>query len=187
MHVNGKRAPHMMQVRPLMSRRYLLEINAYTELKDLIEVNTMALSTLPQEDQTIGLQGSLTSHHGQLLIRLGKPAEAVKWLRKSYEIRSHDVPFNSRESAWAAENAANGIATLNDFEEAIKWQELARDHWLEWSNQQSSARGEWPACIKKSMGMTLVWAGQPKRARDVITLAMQQIESTEPYNWAMAA
>ncbi len=173
--------------RPLINGRYLLEINAYTELEDLIDVNTMALSTLPQEDQTAGVQGSLTSHTGQLLVRLGKPTKGVEWLRKSYEIRSHDQPFNPRESAWAAENAANGIATLNEFPEAIKWYELARDHWLEWSNKQSTDRGAWPACIKKSMGMALVWAGQSKRARDVVDLALQQIESTEPYNWAMAA
>jgi tetratricopeptide (TPR) repeat protein len=164
-----------------------LEINAYSELEDLIEVNTMALSTLPQKDQTIGLQGSLTSHRGQLLIRLGNPIEGVSWLRKSYEIRAHDVPFSPRESAWAAENAANGIATLNEFQEAIEWYERARDLWLQWSNQQASTKGIWPATIQKSMGMALAWSGQVQRAREVTMLAMEQIECTRPYNWAMAA
>ncbi|KAK1771978.1 hypothetical protein QBC33DRAFT_616154 [Phialemonium atrogriseum] len=45
-------------------QRYLLELNSYEELADLIEINTMALSTLPEQQQTIGLQGSLTSHRG---------------------------------------------------------------------------------------------------------------------------
>lgn len=97
--------------------RYLLEINAYAELEDLIKVNNMAINTLPQGVSNIGLQGSLTSHTGQLQIRLGRPFEGVEWLRRSYEIRSHDVPFNPRESAWAAENAANGVSTLNNFQE----------------------------------------------------------------------
>lgn len=147
----------------------------------------MAMSTLPQEDHTIGLQGSLTSHTGQLLIRLGRPTEGVDWLRKSYEIRSHDMPFDPRESAWAAENVANGIATLNCYTEAIQWYNNARDHWLEWSNEQTSDRGAWPACIKKSMAMTLIWAGQSLQARDMLGQAMLQIEFTKPYNWAMAA
>lgn len=170
-----------------MDDRYLLEINAYTELDDLIQVNRIVLSSLPKEEQTIGLQGSLTSHTGQLLVRLGKPAEGVEWLRKSYEIRSHDVPFNPRESAWAAENAANGIASLNEFDEAIRWQELAHEHWLEWSDKQSVSRGAYPACLKKSIPMILAWAGQSKRARAICDQAIQQIDSTEPYNWAMAA
>ncbi|KAI1737183.1 hypothetical protein F4680DRAFT_460693 [Xylaria scruposa] len=168
-------------------QRYLLEINAYTDLEDLIEINTMALETLNLENRTIALQGSLTSHRGQLLVRLGKPQAGVNWLRRSYDIRSHDVPFNDRESAWAAENLANGIATLNQFPEAIEWYERARNHWQTWSNQQAVGTGEWPACIKKSMGMALVWSGDPVRARSVAKMALDQIESTEPYNWAMAA
>ncbi|KAL9044436.1 MAG: hypothetical protein Q9214_002424, partial [Letrouitia sp. 1 TL-2023] len=106
---------------------------------------------------------------------------------KSYEIRSHDVPFNPRESAWAAENAANGIASLNEFDEAIRWQERARDHWLEWSNKRSVLRVTYPAMIKKSIAMILAWAGQSKRARTICDQAIQQLDSTEPYNWATAA
>jgi len=67
------------------------------------------------------------------------------------------------------------------------WLEKARDHWLTWSNLQEVNTGAWPACIKKSLGMTLVWAGHSARARDIDLQALQQVESTEPYNWAMAA
>ncbi|KAM0335642.1 hypothetical protein ACHAQA_000691 [Verticillium albo-atrum] len=167
--------------------RYLLEINSYTDLEALIEVNFAALATLPVEDQTIGLQGSLTSHRGQLLVRLGNSSEGVQWLRKSYEIRSHAVPFNSRESAWAAENAANGIASVNDFATAIVWHEKARDHWMQWSKDNGPDPTGWPAVLKKSMGTTMIWAGKRDQARDIMTEALRQIESTEPYNWAMAA
>ncbi len=165
---------------------YLIEINAFSELDDLININTLALETLSTEDQTINLQGSLTSHKGQLLVRLGKPFEGAEWLRKSYYIRSRAVPFNPRESSWAAENAANAIATVNKFPEAIQWQESARDHWLEWS-EQNGEPGVWPAVLKKSMGTTLIWANQLERARDILSQAIDQIEATEPYNWAMAA
>ncbi|OTA87935.1 hypothetical protein M434DRAFT_130703 [Hypoxylon sp. CO27-5] len=168
-------------------QRYLLELNSYDELADLIDVNTMALNTLPKEKRSVSLQGSLTSHKGQLLVRLGNAEEGVKWLKKSYEIRSHDVPFNPRESSWAADNAAAGLATLNDFTEAMKWHELARDHFQEWSNQQTERKGEWPAEIMNSMGLSLIWSGQSKQARDLMNQALAQVESTEPYNWAVAA
>lgn len=167
--------------------RYLLELNSYEELADLAEVNTVALSTLVEDQQTITLQGSLTSHKGQLLIRLGQPEEGVEWLKKSYEIRSRDVPFNPRESAWAADNTATGIATLNQFAEATKWHERARDHFQEWSKMESERRGEWPAEIMNSMGLGLVWSGRIKEARELMNGALQQVETTEPYNWAVAA
>ncbi|KAI1408047.1 hypothetical protein F5Y13DRAFT_205132 [Hypoxylon sp. FL1857] len=168
-------------------QRYLLELNSYDELADLIEVNTIALNTLPEEERSISLQGSLTSHKGQLLVRLGNAEEGVTWLKKSYEIRNRDVPFNPRESSWAADNAAAGFATLNDFAEAMKWHELARDHFKEWSDRQAENTGEWPAEIMNSMGLSLVWSGQSKRARDLMNEALAQVESTEPYNWAVAA
>ncbi len=164
-----------------------MELNSFEVLSDLTEVNTIALSTLPEEAQTIGLQGSLTSHKGQLLVRLGKAKEGVEWLKKSYEIRSRDVPFHPRESAWAADNAATGIATLNDFAEATKWHERARDHFQEWSNKQTERKGEWPAEIMNSMGLGLIWNGRSKEARDLMNGALEQVESIEPYNWAVAA
>lgn len=166
---------------------YLLELNSYEELEDLADVNTLALSTLPKEQQTVALQGSLTSHKGQLLVRLGKAEKGVVWLKKSYEIRKGDVPFNPRESAWAADNAATGIASLNQFSVATKWHERARDHFQEWSNQQTERRGEWPAEIMNSMGLGLVWSGKTQEARELMDGALQQVETTEPYNWAVAA
>lgn len=131
MHVNAKSFKLLPRGHKLTGNRYLLEIDAYPELEDLIQVNTLALSTLLQEDQTISIQGSLISHRGQLLVRLGRTSEGVEWLKKSYNVRTSDKPFNPQESAWAAENAGNGIATINSFSDAIKWQELARTHWLE--------------------------------------------------------
>lgn len=60
------------------------------------------------------------------------------------------------------------------------------NHWLEWS-ESNGEPGSWPAVLKKSMGTTLIWAGQRQRAREVLNQAIDQIENTEPYNWAMAA
>jgi hypothetical protein len=54
-----------------MMGSYLLEINSHVDLEDLIEVNTLALTTLPKEEQTVSPQGSLTSHKGQLLVFIG--------------------------------------------------------------------------------------------------------------------
>ncbi|KAK0610364.1 hypothetical protein B0T17DRAFT_499972 [Bombardia bombarda] len=170
-----------------MCQRYLLELRSFEVLADLLDVNTMALATLRESEQTINIQGSLTSHKGQLLTHIGKAEEGVKWLRKSYDIRSRDVPFHPRESAWAADNLAVGFATLNRFEEAAKWHIKARDHFQEWSNHQTERKGEWPAEIMNSMGLGLVWSGQPTPARELMDGALEKVNSVEPYNWAVAA
>lgn len=170
-----------------MRSRYLLEINSLEDLEDLIEVNFLALNTMPPEEQAVGLRSSLASHRGQLLQRLGRHEEGLMWLKKSYTIRSHDKPFNPRESAFAADNAATGIATTNDFPEALKWYERARDHYLEWSNKQDSRRGELTPTVMINLGACLLYCGQIKQGRELLDKALAQVESTQPYNWARAA
>lgn len=58
------------------------------------------MSTLSPEERTCELQAALTSHNGQLLVRLGRAAEGVEWLRKSYEINLEVVPPIPQEMAW---------------------------------------------------------------------------------------
>lgn len=174
-----------------------METNSHEDLEDLIQINSEALSTLPEREQTIALQGSLTSHRGQLLMRLGKTEEGVKWLKKSYEIRSHDQPFNPRESAWAADNAATGIASNNDWPEAIRWYELACKHFIEHLSQSSSPnsgkaqqkehQGEISPILQISMGRGVFWAGRVAQARELLSRGLEQVESTEPYSWSNAA
>lgn len=98
-----------------------------------------------------------------------------------------ETPFNPRETAWCADNAAMAIATMNDFAEATKWHEKSRDHFREWSLQQTERTGEWPAEVMKNMGLGLLWSGHSDRAKHFLSRALEQIDSTEPYNWAMAA
>ena len=189
MHANGKSLYSWEKIPILMFCSYLLEIKAFLDLEELIEVNRMAVDTLPPDSRVINLRGSLTSHLGQLLLQVGKPAEGVEWLRKSYEIRSKDVPFKPRESAWAAGNLADGLAANNNFPEAIKWHEKAHDHWLEWSNVHTSSPGSWPIGLKNSMAMNLIWAGpsEYKRARETIMQSKHEIDSTEPFDWGFGA
>lgn len=170
-----------------MLGRYLLEINAYDELQDLIEVNTIVLESLPEDQRSVGLQGSLTSHKGQVLCRLGKPEQGVKWLTKSYEIRSRDVPFNPRESSFAADNAASGFATLNDFEEALLWYNRARDHYQEWLDQQQVVNAQLLPSLLRSRAEGVLFMGRSEEARELVTQSLAQIEATKPYPWAAAA
>lgn len=170
-----------------MTTRYLLELSSYEELESLADANTIALSTLQEEQQTIGLQGSLTSHKGQLLIRIGKAEKGVVWLKKSYEIRGRAIPFNPCESTWAACNAATGIATLNQFGEAIEWYERCADHFKAWSNQRTERKEEGSADIKTNLAQCLVWFGQSGRARGLLDDALAEYNRVEPFNWAMAA
>lgn len=170
-------------------RSYLLEINGYNDNLILFEVNALAMKTIPEQAHSVkvDLEGELASHKGQLLGRIGLPEKGIECLRLSYQIFATDEPYNPRESAWCAENLANGFATANDWLEAIKWQNRAREHWLDFSKKESADREEWPAILKKSMGTTLLWAGEVQSARTVLTQGIKQVESTQPYNWATAA
>jgi tetratricopeptide (TPR) repeat protein len=162
---------------------YLLEVNAFDNALDLIEVNTLAIATMPKQSHTVevNLKGVLASHKGQILARIGRVEEGVKYLKIAYDTLATDEPFDPCNLAWEAENSADGFATLNNFSEAVKWQEKARDLWLEYN------KTEWPAMLKKHMGTALLWAGQRERAREILAEGMKQLTGTEPYYWALAA
>jgi len=93
---------------------------------------------------------------GQALARVGKFEEAVVQLELSYKIFSIAEPLNLREEAWCAENLADGIASTNNFAEAVRFQEEARDHWLNWAKENSEDKTEWPAILKWGMGTNLI-------------------------------
>ncbi|KAL6409723.1 NB-ARC and TPR domain protein [Ilyonectria robusta] len=170
-------------------QRYLIETSGYNDLFDLLDVNAMAIATIPSQPLSIqiDLEGELASHKGQALARVGRVEDGVMQLRKSYEIFAKDQPRNLREEAWCAENLADGIASANNFLDAISFQEKARDHWLDWAKDNGENRTEWPAILKWGMGTNLIWGGQNYRARDILTQGLGQLEAAKPYNWAMVA
>ncbi|KID93400.1 NB-ARC and TPR domain protein, partial [Metarhizium majus ARSEF 297] len=55
-------------------QRYLIETNGYNDLLDLLEVNAMAIPTIPPQPWSIQieLEGDLASHRGQALARVGR-------------------------------------------------------------------------------------------------------------------
>ncbi|KAI0100214.1 NB-ARC and TPR domain protein [Nemania sp. FL0031] len=170
-------------------QRYLIETNGYNDLLDLVEVNAMAILTIPTQPQSIqiDLEGSLASHRGQALARVGRAEEGVKYLRSAYEIFANDQPRNLREEAWCAENLADGMASMNNFHEAMIFQEKARNHWLDWAKDNSDDKTEWPAILKWGMGTNMIWAGMNSQSKEVLTQGLAQLEAASPYNWAMVA
>jgi tetratricopeptide (TPR) repeat protein len=170
-----------------LKHRYLLEIDSLDELEQLLEVNSLALLTLPIEQQVVALQGSLTSHRGQLLCQLGNTEAGIQWLEKSYDIRSKDEPFKPTESAWAAGNAGNGYATANKFDQAVEWFETARSLWLQWSQGNPETTEDWPATLKTDMSFSLINTGDLDHAQRLLKEALEAYESSELYSWADAA
>ena len=146
----------------------------------------MAFETLPSHEQTVYLEAPLASYKGQLLNCLGKPSEGEVWLRKCCSLRAQAVPPKPWESTFSADNLAKGIATNNNYSEALTWHKHACDLWCQWCDEEDI---EMPAPfeLKSSMSGTLIWAGRYEEARDILDQVIQEIESTEPYNWAMAA
>ncbi|KAJ8067172.1 hypothetical protein OCU04_004539 [Sclerotinia nivalis] len=159
----------------------------FCELNNLCERYLLETNSLPSSDKTNDMLSSVTSYKGQLLVRIGKASEGVDIQKRSYEIRTEGVPENPREVAWASENAGNAIATTNQFSESIIWLERAIDIWLRWAKTQSQEKDVYPAVLKKSYGTVLLWMGCGEKARTILEEGLRQIESTEPYSWAMAA
>lgn len=182
-------APCMPNEQTNLCCSFLIETNNYNDLLDLLEVNTMAMATIPPQPLStqVDLEGELASHRGQALGRVGRADEGIPYLQRSYETFAKDEPRNLREEAWCAENLADGFASTNNFTEAVRFQETARDLWLDWAKENSADQTEWPAILKWGMGTNLIWAGQVEQSRAVLVQGLSQLEAAKPYNWAMAA
>ena len=166
--------------------RYLLEINAYNELQDLIKANEAALSNLPDTPKQLYMESELTSYKGQMFMKMGQAKLGLYCLRNSYEGWCNVIPFEGIEAAWAAENLANCVASDNDYLTAIAWHERAEMQWKEWSSTQTLPVPVSPI-LKKSLCQTLLWHGDIARARRLALEALLEIEQKVPFNWAMAA
>ncbi|KAG8404938.1 hypothetical protein J3459_022390 [Metarhizium acridum] len=66
-------------------QRYLIETNGYNDLVVLLEVNAMAMPTIPPQPSSIQieLEGDLVSPRGQALARVGRAEEGVKQVKLS--------------------------------------------------------------------------------------------------------
>ncbi|KAF4551560.1 Hypothetical protein D9617_13g100610 [Elsinoe fawcettii] len=168
-------------------QRYLIEVNSYDELQDLVSTNLKAIETLPESEQTVALRGSLTSHQGQLLCRQHRLADGIKCLRRSYDIRKEDNPFRHEESAWAASNLAEAYATCDEKDEASKWVKQCRRHWKDWTSSKDLGEKNWPANAKSSLGVILSWIDKIDEARDMLLEAAEQFKDSSPVNWAASA
>ena len=164
----------------------MLEINAHELLEELVEADAIALRSLPSEDQTWDMRGSITSYKGQLYLHTGRALEGVEIQKESYKIRTMAVPQDHRETAWGALNAANAIASTNDFAEAAIWNERAINHWLEF-DRASEDKGIYPPSFKRSSALSLLWSGHHKRARTLLEHALRQVETSDPFDWANGA
>ncbi|AEO61223.1 hypothetical protein MYCTH_90614 [Thermothelomyces thermophilus ATCC 42464] len=103
---------------------YLPEINLYEELQDLMGINTMNglgfVARGPAAGRTLGFS-DVPQGPSTMPSRQTRGKHCVAEVLQSYEKRSCDIPFNLPESAFTADNAASGFATLNDFKEANVW------------------------------------------------------------------
>lgn len=89
----------------------------------------MAFNALPLREKTVFLEVPLPSYRGQLLNYLGKTMEGEVWFRKCCDLRAQAVPPNLWESTFSAENLVNGIATNNNFQDALMWHKKSADFW----------------------------------------------------------
>ena len=163
-----------------------MEINAHETLEELVEADAIALRSIPHEDQTWDMRGSITSYKGQLYLHTGRARQGVEIQKESYKIRTMAVPLDLKEAAHGAMNAANAIASTNDFAEATNWYEKAIAHWLE-SVQASESRSVYPSFFKRGFAHCLIWSGDCQKARTLLEQALSQVEQSEPFDWHSGA
>ena len=132
------------------------------------------------------MRGSITSYKGQLYFHTGRIVEGVAIQKESYQIHTMAIPQDLRETAYGVLNAANVIASTNNYPEAEIWYERARDLWLEF-NRTSANKNVYPPSFKRSFAMSLMWSGERHKSREPLKQALRQVKSSEPFDWTLKA
>lgn len=155
---------------------------------EVTSVNLIALNTKPSmsHHQRIFAEGGLASYRGQLFSIICKVAEGCEFLKKSYDLMCIDDPYNPQEECLAASNYSHGLGSMNRFDEAADWSEKAIEHWYEYRPEDRES-GEYVPAVKLTLGLPCLFNGKLSRAREVLTAGRDQIESSRPYLWQMAA
>ncbi|KAL9104085.1 MAG: hypothetical protein Q9163_000937 [Psora crenata] len=168
--------------------RYLFETNALHDMMEVTSVNLVALSTKPSMSHHEGIfaEGGLASYRGQLFATIGRYAEACEYLKKSYDFMANDDPYNPQEECLAASNYAHALGSMNNYDAAVAWSEKAIEHWFE-HRPDDRQSGEYVPAVKLTLGLPLLFKGDMERAREVLTAGRDQIETSRPYLWQMAA
>lgn len=150
--------------------------------------NLVALNTKPSmsHHQWVIAEGSLASYRGQIFSLIGKSAEGCELLKKCYDVNCSDDPRNPQAECYAASNYAHGLGSMNRFDEAVKWSERAIEHWFEWQPELRSS-AVYNAPLKLRLGLPLLFKGKLREAREILTAGRDQLESSRPYQWQVAA
>ncbi|KAK2766901.1 hypothetical protein FQN54_006215 [Arachnomyces sp. PD_36] len=167
-------------------QRYLLETQNWPELEGLVDVNKIAMATLPEPDKEIYLLSSTEIHVSSMWAFRGRFKMALNSLQIAHDLKLTESPIDVQNTCWIADNLATIHGCLEDWDTAIQWVERSRTMWNLWS-ELTDAELKYPPLLKLTHGRILSHSGRHDEAWPQLIEAMDGFLCAEPFVWAPAA
>ncbi|PIG79027.1 hypothetical protein AARAC_003611 [Aspergillus arachidicola] len=167
-------------------QRYLYETNAVEELKDVCEVNLLAVETIDNSELATDIRASTLSHQASMYKSTGGVHKAIELNIKGYSMRLGERPLKGGLLGGFEQNLGYSYNTANDHHTALTWLERSRDTWIA-SNVKQGREADWPTVTTKNIARCFVYLGHYDKARELLDIAIYEFKLEKPLNWAMLA
>ncbi|KAF1961988.1 hypothetical protein CC80DRAFT_522601 [Byssothecium circinans] len=167
-------------------QRYVYEANALDDLKDMCEVNLVAVEMLDDPSRVADLIATIFSHQAQLAESTGEVQEAIELNKKGHEIRLHENPLKWELLAGFECNIGYNYNTANQHETALEWLEKSRGRWYEWCDKEGKEH-DWPTHTKTTLARCLIYLDRRQDAYSLLDTIVREFRCSKPFPWAMLA
>lgn len=166
--------------------RYLYEKCAFEECERTCAVNRDAVATLTSEEVKVDLEGAIISHQAQVIEKLGDFPESIRISLQGIDLRLGESPRKHILLAYSACNVGIVYSSANDYHEAMKWFQKAR----EWWKAHFSSKGEkrlYGASVLVSEARCKMGLGDLDDAEAMLETTIAQVKEEKPLNFGTLA
>lgn len=166
--------------------RYLVELNSWSELEDLVSVSKTAIGTLATQDPELWMRSATETHVGQMHSRQGHYYAALSSLLRACDIKNSAQQVDLVTLCWTQDNIGINYNCMLELESALEWHTRAHATWKRHSEKEG-IDVRYPPLILSNYGRTLSYMGRFEGARKALKEALGVLLTELLLNWGLAA
>lgn len=167
-------------------QRFLLEQQNWTELEDLVTVNKIAMSTLPEQDSELYMLSATETHIAQMWARQGRFRIALESMLTARNIKLSASRVELQNVSYTEDHIGNFYASMGELDLALEWLKRSASTWQRWS-ESAGIEFHRPPLQRLSEGIALTYRRQFNEAAIELNQTLDEVMESEPFLWALAA
>ncbi|KAK0102761.1 hypothetical protein ONS95_006358 [Cadophora gregata] len=167
-------------------QRFLYESFSFEECEKTCEINRDAASTLASDCDRINIEGSIISHHAQVLEKLGDPEKAAIFCQQEIDMRIRESPKKHILLAYSSCNLGIIYSSANDFAKSLCAFRESHKWWDAHCANKGEAQDIVPS-ISVSEARCMIGLGEFEKAEKILETAISKVKEERPLNFGTLA